>query len=90
MFDPVMAAVSVTVDPRVAGEGEATSAVVDVRGFVPDDFTYCAKARDTLGGMTPLPRYVAVIACPPDASPAVVNCAVEPETDAVPISTVPS
>ena len=88
--DPVTVAVSVTVDPNVAGAGEAASAIVEVRVVAPEGWTYCANAGDELGGIVELPRYLAVIAWPPAASDAVVSWAVASDSATVPSNVAPS
>jgi hypothetical protein len=88
--DPVTVAVSATVDPNVAGDGEAASAVVEVRVVAPAGCTYCANAGDVLGGIVALPRYLAVIAWPPVASDPVVSWAVASDSATVPSNVAPS
>src|SRR5262245_19113888 len=88
--DPVIVAVKLTVEPSAAGEGDATSVVVEFRGWPPDAWTYCANAADVLGGIVALPRYRAVIGWPPAASPFVVSRAAVPESATVAILVLPS
>ena len=90
LFEPVTVAVNVTCPSSVAGEGDATSVIVDVFRCVPDGATSCTNTGEMLGGTELSPRYRAVIACAPAASADVDSRAVVPVSEAVPRGAAPS
>src|SRR5438093_9246160 len=90
LFDTVTVAVNVTCPSTVAGDGDATSVIVDVFRCAPDGATSCTNTGEMLGGTALSPRYRAVIAWAPAASADVESRAVVPLRDAVPRSAAPS